>query len=246
MSCRACGSSSHITEVERRPTQNPYCDTKIRQMPSEPAAPFQALHDFMMDATPRAWKRRLARVLRRLRQPFVGTSVEEYQLRMRRTFVSGEVFPTTQVPAGYALKFYDRGDEDEWLDVLNDSGEFGAWDFEMLQTLILQRLVRGGGIFVKKDGGIVACGAVTYSPLFAPFAELTYLVVLPEHRNRKLGTLVVQEVIRAALGSGYPGIMLHTQEYRTQAIAMYLKLGFLPDPQDSEGIQIWSRIRSAL
>ena len=66
----------------------------------------------------------------------------------------------------------------------------------------------------------------------------------PEHAGRGLGAALVTCVLVDFILRGYPSAMLETQDYRLDAIRLYLRFGFTPDYASGEGDQraVWSAL----
>lgn len=177
--------------------------------------------------------RRLVRLVRGRATPAESNSLP--QLRMLKLFAKGERTELPALPKGYELAFYQAGDEARWLRLINESGEFGVWNEELLQAEILSTLIPGSAVFVIADEKLVACAAGCDLKNFRPFATLMYVVVLSEHRGKGLGVVVTAAAINGAQEAGYPGMILQTDDFRLAAIKTYLKLGFVPHCEHDAG-----------
>jgi mycothiol synthase len=151
------------------------------------------------------------------------------QLRMVHVFHNKGKLAAPKLPPGYRLLQSVPYDGDRWVELINESGEFGIWSRETLDREILSGLLPQGAILVACGDKLVACAAVRHLKQFEPYALLTYVIVLREHQGRGLGTLVSAEAMQAARRSGYPGVVLQTDDWRLPAIRTYLRLGFIPD-----------------
>ena len=172
-------------------------------------------------------------ILRRLR--FLTGAQEQSvgpQLRMVRKFEPGEQSEGPKLCPGYRVERYVPGDEDRWVSLINASGDFrtwGAWNREILSKEILSGLLPNGGVFAVAGDTLVGCAAVCHWERFHPYAVLMYVVVVPEHRGRGLGTMLTAEAVQVARRLGCPGVILHTDDDRLAAIKTYLRLAFVPD-----------------
>src|SRR5262249_55710560 len=129
---------------------------------------------------------------------------------------------------GFHAHDYLAENEPAWLDLLNQSAEFGAWDATRLREEIVYHLLPGGAVLVSGRSEMVACAAVCDFPADAPLATLMYVVVLPEYRGHGLGKYVTAAAINRAFMAGYSGITLRTDDHRIPAITTYLDLGLKP------------------
>jgi len=176
----------------------------------------------------------LRRVFRKFvprRTPVAQTTPDNPQLRMVCRFAESSELPVPTAPDDYKLFRYSPAFKGQWLDLLNESGEFGILDRKALRSQVLSSLLPDGGALVSHEGRLVACAAACSYERFEPYALLMFVVVLAAHRGRGLGTTVTVEVMRAARRVGRAGILLHTDDERLPAIRTYLKLGFEPDTE---------------
>jgi GNAT superfamily N-acetyltransferase len=149
-------------------------------------------------------------------------------LRMYRKLPAGELLPAPSLPGPYRLGCYRPGDESRWVELLNDSGEFGRWDAQRLAGELLSTLLHDGGIFLLHDGRLVGCASACAMSKFAPEATLMYVALLPEHRGKGLGQALVLETLRVCQRERCPGMHLQTENHRLAAVRSYFKLGFTP------------------
>jgi len=148
---------------------------------------------------------------------------------MRLEFASYVRKPTARVPEGYRLHRYRPGEEGDWIQLLNESREFGVWNTGKLRSMILDSLIPNSGVFISDSKALIACAACCSVSSFLPYATANYALVLPEHRGRGLGLIAMAAVIDSARDAGFPGVVLQTDDFRIPAVKTHLKLGFRPD-----------------
>jgi len=96
---------------------------------------------------------------------------------------------------------------------------------------------------VLTDGRIVA--SVLWCPPNEqnPCPELRLLAVLPEHRNRKLGDLLIKACETLTLAAGFEAITLHPTALMPTARSMYERRGYRPFPdldfEPAPGFVVW-------
>lgn len=86
-------------------------------------------------------------------------------------------------------------------------------------------LARGERYFVIEDGD-TAIGCVAYENPSAGLAYLNRLSVLPNHRNRGVGTRLVQHIIQHARAASIQTISIGVIGEHTELQRWYHKLGF--------------------
>ena len=114
-------------------------------------------------------------------------------------------------------------------------GEYDDWPAFSAFVGSMADLAQGGELIVALSDGRIA-GAVTYfgpqaakPAMFDPaWPVIRLLVVDPEARGHGLGRMLTEECIRRARRDGAGVIALRTSPIMQVALAMYLRLGFVP------------------
>jgi D-aminopeptidase/GNAT superfamily N-acetyltransferase len=138
--------------------------------------------------------------------------------------------PTWTIPQGYELRTYAPGDEPGFLRLMDLAG-FGRWGMDEFRTWLGKVLPEGFFVVVHQaTRRIVATAMATHHPTDRhPFGgELGWLAADPQHTGKGLGTLLCAAVTRRFLEAGYKRIYLLTDDWRLPALAIYLKLGWVP------------------
>ena len=147
------------------------------------------------------------------------------QLRMR--FAPSAPPPVEALGPPYSLRRFREGDEGGWVALLNGRGELGNWTLQRLSAEITSFLVADTQYFVLCDREIVS-GAGVYERSSSCW-EIGWVATSPDHRGRGLARHVCIAAAAAALELPSRPIWLFTDDFRTLAIKLYLRLGFLPD-----------------
>jgi len=152
--------------------------------------------------------------------------------------------PRPEPPSGYAIRTYQPGDEAPFLSLMA-AGDFDPWDEEKVQ-FNRNRVLPGGWFFavVEATGEIVATAMCLHNYTgTSPFTgDVGWLACDPAHRGRGLGMALMIHVTRRFLDAGYTRIQLHTEHYRLAAIAIYLKLGYVPVLETASASVLWQEL----
>ncbi len=137
--------------------------------------------------------------------------------------------PQIQIPAGYTLRLYQPGDESAFFQVMAQVG-WPGWDEERLRPWQERLLPDGWFVVVHlEDGRIVASAMALHDcgEFGEPGGEIGWVACVPEHRRRGLGSAVTVAALRRLLSEGFRYVHLYTEPWRTAALNMYRRLGFV-------------------
>jgi GNAT superfamily N-acetyltransferase len=106
-------------------------------------------------------------------------------------------------------------------------------------------------ILDRESSEWVGCIGASHNPAATRFyfpggGELGYLVLLPAHRRRGLGSALIATAIRRLNQGGYRHIFLGVQGWRLLAIRSYLRAGFRPFLHAPGLGQRWKSVFAAL
>ena len=139
-------------------------------------------------------------------------------------------WPEWQVPTGYLLRHFRKGDEEAYLELMHIAG-FNDWNRDNLNA-VLKSAVPNGIVFVEHvaTAKIVATamGWHKQSPLFPDGYEMGWVAADSTHKGKGLGQIVTNAATRALLEHGARRIYLLTDDWRLPAIKTYLKVGYVP------------------
>lgn len=169
------------------------------------------------------------------------------QLRMRISLETSLTVPG--LADGYRISALEGGKLEDWIEVLNSTGDLGEWTIERARRATAPSdgsRVLGDAIFVAYRGTTpVATACLTAHP-DTPDAELGWVAVLPDHRHRGLGRAVCTSVLQDMKRRGYGGAFLLTDDHRLAAIGLYWSLGFRPEITHDSHNDRWATLRERL
>ncbi len=169
------------------------------------------------------------------------------QLRMVRTHYRD--LPPLELPAGYALRTYQDGDEEHWAGVVNSVDDLGKYDATRAREFMMDKpqFDPTGLQFITFDGTPVATACAWRDrPEQTSIGQLHMVAVDPAHRGKRLGTHVSTAVIRYFEGHGFSKVYLMTDDWRLAAVKTYLQLRFNPDEHDEDHRERWAKLRETL
>lgn len=170
------------------------------------------------------------------------------QLQMRRHHL--EDLPEIEIPQGYEMRTYRKGDEADWARITNASlgGNRSAEDAREGLTS-KPEFMPDGLFFITHNGELVGtCCAYRLSAEETAEGYLHMLGVLPEHQGKRLGKALVAAVLHYFRDHGFRRAILHTDDFRIPAIRSYLRAGFQPDlrPEDETQPARWEVVMNRI
>jgi GNAT superfamily N-acetyltransferase len=149
---------------------------------------------------------------------------------MVKVFSSSEPLLIPNLVSSYRLFKYSSEYKQQWIQLFNTSREFGHWNEDRFEEEMLEYLIPGSEFLLADQQKIIGSCAAFYLLDYQPYAVLAYPVVLQEYRNQGIGKFLILHTLVSCQDAGYPGVLLHTDDYRSAAVNVYLQLGFQPIP----------------
>ena len=98
-------------------------------------------------------------------------------------------------------------------------------------------------LLVEVDGQIA--GIISLRKIRDDSGEIKRMFVRPKFRGKKLGNLMIEEVIEVAKENGYSKLYLDTAQYMSSAVTLYKKFGFEeiePYPECIVPKELWEKL----
>ncbi|MBI4922441.1 MAG: GNAT family N-acetyltransferase [Devosia nanyangense] len=121
-----------------------------------------------------------------------------------------------------------------------------VWDGARVHKELLDAADVAVTYVIDEGGRPVATASVRYVERFPDSGYVHWVAVDPRHRGQRLGTVVMETVIRRFLADGRESAILETDDVRLPAIASYLGQGFIPHYSDVDHEDRWSAVFSHL
>ena len=82
-----------------------------------------------------------------------------------------------------------------------------------------------GRLFLVETDGQIA-GTISLRKIRRNCGEIKRMYVRPQFRGKKIGTLMIDEVIKVSKNNGYSDLYLDTAQFMSSAVSLYKKFGF--------------------
>lgn len=126
---------------------------------------------------------------------------------------------------------------------------FGVWNDDRLRSWIDR--IPGESWFVAVDSRTnalvaTAMGLHDDTDHHPSGGELGWVAVDPAHRRKGLGTAVCASVTARPGRAGYRDVHLYTEDFRLDALKLYLKLGYKPYLYAPDMLDRWRHVCEAV
>lgn len=163
--------------------------------------------------------------------------------QLRMVWPGTERPPSIDLPEGYEIRSFCKGDEEKYAALLNNK-ELGDWTVERLQSILSNSLSPEGIYFAIWGKDLVAVAAALDGTGNSDklIGEVGWVAGEPEHRGKGLGMAVCAAALNHLLDRGYSDMYLLTDHWRYPALKTYLKLGFEPRLDGPDDRYLWQKI----
>src|ERR1041385_1568619 len=155
--------------------------------------------------------------------------------------------PEFELPGGYSLRWYQPGDEENWLQIhlaadrlQPISRELYVREFGSDAALLAQRQ----SYLVAPDGRAIGTATAWFKDNFEgrTFGRVHWVAIVPEFQGRGLAKPLMSKICRRLRELGHDCAYLTTSTARLPAIKLYLGFGFVPLIRTPEDAEVWKRL----
>lgn len=136
-----------------------------------------------------------------------------------------------EAPAGFTVRPLQKEEHEAYFKLRTGCG-FDLWDHEIIARFYEQHAIAGGIIVAVEDatGRLAASATAEYGELNDPAAPgtLGWVMTDEEFGGRGLGRAVSAAATAALFKAGLAPVYLLTDDFRTAAVALYLKMRWKP------------------
>lgn len=141
--------------------------------------------------------------------------------------------PALPLPRGYAFRFYQAGDEENWLAIESSAREFlcpelGRESWRKYFSGHEEELKRRMLFVTDEAGQAVATASAYFDQQEAGAGFLHWVAVRREHQGRGISKPLVYRALSLLADMGYPYACVPTQTNTWLAVKIYLDCGFMP------------------
>jgi len=178
----------------------------------------------------------------------LDNKIKYYELLMK--YEDTSKFTKYDLPEGFHYELYKPGDEEEWVKIHIESGEFtsieqGLKYFHDFYDSFIDELDKRC-IFIVDNSTNEKIGTATISLLkekeFGYDAAVDWVAIKRRYQGKKLARPLISKFVELAKDLGHKQIILHTQTNTWLAAKLYLDYGF--EILNKEEIIGWSILKT--
>lgn len=145
-------------------------------------------------------------------------------------------------PGAVAVRAATAADAAQLARVLGAAFPEHEWSVARVNADLLEAADVPVTFVIDAGEEIIATASVRYQSRFPESGYVHWVAVDPAHRGRRLGTVVMDAVLRRFIEDGRLSSILETDDVRLPAITSYLGQGFIPHYSDTDHEDRWSKV----
>jgi GNAT superfamily N-acetyltransferase len=158
-----------------------------------------------------------------------------------------EHIPQFALPEGFALRWYQPGDEQAWLKIHLAADRFNsitpglfAQQFGADPVLLGQRQC----YLLADHGELIGTGTAWFNDDFQgqPFGRVHWVALLPRYQGLGLSKPLMTALCQRLRELGHERAYLSTSSARLAAINLYRRFGFVPFLENDGQAEVWRRM----
>jgi len=159
-----------------------------------------------------------------------------------------EVKRAVPYPKSIRRRAFRRGDAEVWARIQNQTGVYPMMNADAFRREFASDadVLKERVFFLEHEtSGPIATSAGWFDAESSR-GRIHWVAVVPAWQGQGLGTMLVVDTCVLLWALGHSRIFLTTGRENLGAIRLYMRLGFRPDPRDTEEVEAWVRIGKAL
>lgn len=178
----------------------------------------------------------------------LDNTIRYYELLMKYDDTSN--YKEYDLPEGFHYEYFKPGDEEEWVNIHIESGEFTSYEkglkhFHDFYDYFIDELPKRCIFIVdSKTNEKVATATISLleTPEYGYRAAVDWVAIKRSYQGRKLAKPLITKFVEMANKLGHKEIILHTQTTTWLAAKLYLDYGFdILNEEEKEG---WSILKT--
>jgi GNAT superfamily N-acetyltransferase len=178
-------------------------------------------------------------------------NVVEKSLPLKMVRAHLDNVPEFALPAGFALRRYQPGDEEHWRQIHLAADRYNEITPELFprQFGTDWRLLRERQCYLLVvRGQVIGTGTAWFNDNFegARFGRVHWMAIVPEFQGRGLAKPLLTAICLRLHELGHDRAYVSTSSARRPAIGLYLRFGFVPLVQSEKEAAAWRALKRML
>ena len=157
----------------------------------------------------------------------------------------------TPLPDGLIVRPFETGDAARWLAIQSSTGIYDAIPGDLFEREFGDRPdgLPGRQLFARDTGGVDVATATAWYPeadRSADMGRIHWVAVCPEVQRRGIGRALTGIALERLRALGYRRAYLTTGAGNAAAVALYLDVGFRPEPRRDAERPAWQALAKRL
>lgn len=159
-----------------------------------------------------------------------------------------EVKRAVPYPKPIRRRAFRRGDAEAWVRIQEQTGVYPGMNADVFRREFASGfdVLRERMFFLEHESSGPIATSTAWFDTESSRGRIHWVAVVPAWQGRGLGTMLVVDTCELLWALGHSKIFLTTERQNLGAIRLYMRLGFRPDPRDTEEVEAWARIGKAL
>jgi len=151
-------------------------------------------------------------------------------------------------PTPIRRRAFRRGDAETWVRIQEQTGAYPMMNADAFRREFANDLdvLKERMFFLEHESSGPIATSAGWFDAESSRGRIHWVAVVPAWQGRGLGTMLVLDTCQLLFELGHSRIFLTTERQNLGAIRLYMRLGFHPDPRDTEEVEAWVRIRKLL
>lgn len=174
--------------------------------------------------------------------------VSRGQIMMLRPSLDG--FPDYPLPHPFTLRWYQPGDEQQWLAMKARADHYHRADLDYYQQTYgaHAHLLPDRQVFLCSGAGrSIGTATAWFEDLEGrQYGRVNWVLIIPEAQGCGLAKPLMSAIVRRMIELGHSSALLYSRPERLPAVQLYQHFGFVPAIRDAADLNAWEQVNARL
>ncbi|MFC2124038.1 GNAT family N-acetyltransferase [Bacteroidota bacterium] len=160
-------------------------------------------------------------------------------------------YPRFDVPPGYSIRYYVKGDYNAWLRIHSEAEPYHKVDRQLFfeQFGDDEKIIRDRQFFVCDHTGKEVGTATAWfndDLVGRNYGRIHWVAVSPDHQGKGLAKALTTRLCDRFVELAHTQALLTTENFRVDAIHIYMKFGFIPSSRNEREKVFWEYFKNQI